>query len=76
MAMPRSHRRRKNDRSRTVVQRQIAKEALMRGEGVPGHTERRYVRAVLQPHAGEIIEDGRGRKFEVQEDGSARLVAE
>ena len=67
--MPRSRRRRKNDRRREVEQRRIAAEALLKPKEAEGKMGR-YVKAVFRPHAGEVLETPDGRSYEVEDDGS------
>jgi hypothetical protein len=70
--MPRSRRRRKNDRSRDVVQRRIAAEALERAREADSKNLDRYVKAVYRPRAGETVMSKDGKSYLVQEDGSLR----
>jgi hypothetical protein len=72
--MPRTRRRRANDRRRDAEQRRIASEALTRARSSkeqPG----RYVQAVLRPRVGEVVAAKDGGQFEVEEDGSLRRLA-
>ena len=74
--MPRSRRRRANDRRRDADQRRIAAEALEKTRQVEKADLERYVKSVYRARAGEVVASRDGRKYQVQEDGSLkRLVA-
>lgn len=69
--MPRSRRRRQNDRRREAEQRRIAQEAIERAKHEP--VLGRYERAITRAKAGEIIEAPAG-KLAVQNDGSMKKI--
>ncbi len=73
--MPRSRRRRVNDRRRDAEQRRIAAEALAKAkkerEGVD-----RYVRSVFANRAGEVVKSHDGHRYQVQGDGSLVKIEE
>jgi hypothetical protein len=73
--MPRTRRRRANDRRREAEQRRIAAEALQRAKQVEKGNLERYVRSVFQSRAGEVVKSGDGREYQVQDDGSLRKFA-
>jgi len=74
--MPRSRRRRANDRRRDADQRRIAAEALEKTRQVEKADLERYVKSVYRARAGEVVAARDGRQYQVQEDGSLkRLVA-
>lgn len=68
--MPRTRRRRANDRRREAEQRRIAAEALARPKQIEKTNQDRYVKSVFRARAGEVIEVGDGRAYEVEHDGS------
>jgi hypothetical protein len=68
--MPRTRRRRANDRRREAEQRRIAAEALDRARRVEKEDLGRYVKAVYRSRAGETIHARDGRAYIVQSDGS------
>jgi flavin-dependent dehydrogenase len=70
--MPRTRRRRANDRRREADQRRIAAEALTHAKQVEKENLERYVKAVYQNHAGEVVRSRNGRAYQVQDDGSLR----
>lgn len=67
--MPRSRRRRVNDRRREADQRRIAAEALRKSSQVEKVNRDRYVRSVFKARAGEVVEGHDGREYVVREDG-------
>ncbi len=73
--MPKSRRRRVNDRRRQAEQRVLARQALDRRRETEKNKLDRYVRSVFQSHVGEVVESHDGRRYQVQEDGSLRRVA-
>ncbi len=74
--MPRSRRRRVNDRRREAEQRLIAREALQRQREAEKENLDRYVRSVYRNRAGEVVRSHDGRMYQVQEDGSLRRIIE
>lgn len=72
--MPRSRRRRKNDRRREAEQRLAARMVLQRQREAEKAKLERYVKAVLRPKAGEEIATHDGRKYLVETDGSLRRI--
>jgi hypothetical protein len=68
--MPRTRRRRANDRRREADQRRIAAEALERVRQVEKEKLGRYVKAVYRSRAGETVVSHDGRTYTVQHDGS------
>ncbi len=73
--MPRSRRRRVNDRRREAEQRRLAQETFQRAREAEGHLNR-GVKAVLRAHAGEVMETRDGRAYLIEDDGSARRLKE
>ena len=70
--MPRSRRRRLNDRRRDADQRRIASEALEHSRQVEKDNLDRYLRSVYRNRAGETVTARDGKKYLVQDDGSLR----
>jgi len=68
--MPRSHRRRVNDRRREAEQRRIAAEALEKVRQVEKDNVGRYVKSVFRSRVGEMVRSHDGRSYIVQTDGS------
>ncbi len=70
--MPRSRRRRVNDRRRESEQRAAARDALLRADRQRVEMER-YTRAVLRAREGEVVTNPRtGKSYVVQRDGSLK----
>jgi hypothetical protein len=71
--MPRSRRRRANDRSREARQREAARQAFTKIREAEHANTSRYVRSVLRHRVGEIVPLPDGH-YEVQSDGSFKKV--
>lgn len=72
--MPRSRRRRANDRRRAHEQKVLAAETLRKAREVESHHLSRGVKSVFRHHAGEVIEAPGDRRYLVEEDGSLERV--
>lgn len=71
--MPRTRRRRANDRRREAEQRRIAAEAL--AKAAERQKLGRYVKSVYKNHTGEVVQSKDGKVFQVEEDGSLKQVS-
>lgn len=74
--MPRSRRRRVNDRRREAEQRLAARAAFQAAREEERKKLGRYVKSVYRSRAGEVLTSRDGRKYQVQEDGSLVRVRE
>jgi hypothetical protein len=72
--MPRSRRRRVNDRRREAEQRLAARRVLAEARLLEKQKTERYVRAVLKTRAGEVVRSSDGRSYVVLDDGSFRRM--
>ncbi len=73
--MPRSRRRRANDRRRESEQR-LAARLVFESERIEREKLGRYIKSVMRTRAGEVVIARNGRRYQVQQDGSLRLYAE
>lgn len=74
--MPRSRRRRVNDRRRAHEQKAIAQRTLLHAREIEKDRLERGVKAVFRPRAGEVVEGQGGRQYLVEDDGSLERVRE
>jgi hypothetical protein len=72
--MPRSRRRRVNDRRREAEQRLAARAVLEKARLEEREKLGRYVKSVLRTRAGEVVQSHDGHRYQVQEDGSLRRI--
>jgi len=70
--MPRSRRRRVNDRRREADQRLAARQVFIKLKKEQNERLGRYVKSVFKSHVGEVVTSHDGKKYQVQDDGSLR----